>query len=346
MILAAGLVTACAGHHSVAAAPTTSTTVTTVAPTTTTRPKPPPPPPVSPLTGLLQPNTAQLPAPAVVVKIDNVDAARPQTGINQADVVYEELVEGGLTRLAAVFQSQYPTMIGPVRSGRLTDTGIADDLNHPVFAYSGTNGIFLPVLRSQPFTDVDDGNRPDLFYRSNLAVAPHNLYANVVALAGASTTHAPPQQLFQYVPAGGVFAGPGAAPIAQVGINFPDTSVGWAWNPALPAWTRTQNGSADIDRAGVQISAANVILQFVPYVTSAMATGEGGPPAPIPTGELVGSGVAWYFSNGHYVVGSWSRPALTALTAFKDASGAAVQLTPGRTWVELVPTGTVPTLVP
>ena len=109
----------------------------------------------------------------MVVKIDNVDAARPQTGVNQADVVYEELVEGGLTRLAAVFQSQYPTVVGPVRSGRLTDEGIADDLNHPVFAYSG-HQRHLPARSSasQPVTDVDDGNRPDLFWRSNLAAAP------------------------------------------------------------------------------------------------------------------------------------------------------------------------------
>jgi hypothetical protein len=343
--VAAGLVTACSGHHRVTAAPTTITTVTTVAPTTTTRPKPPPPP-VSPLTGLLQPKAAQLRATAVVVKIDNVDDARPQTGLNQADVVYEELVEGGLTRLAAVFQSQYPATVGPVRSGRLTDMAIADDLNHPVFAYSGTNGIFLPVLRSQPVTDVDGGNRPDLFWRSNLAAAPHNLYTNVVALAGASTTHAPPQALFQYVAAGRTFTGPGAVPVAQVGINFPYTRVGWVWNPGLQAWTRTQDGSADIDRAGAPINTANVILQFVPYVTSALATGEGGPPAPIPSGELVGSGVAWYFSNGHYAVGSWSRTALTALTSFKDAIGATVRLTPGRTWVELVPVGTVPAVTP
>jgi hypothetical protein len=343
--VAAGLLTACGGHHRVAAVPTTSTTVTTVAPTTTTRPEPPPPP-VAPLTGLRQPSAAQLKAPAVVVKIDNVDAARPQTAVNQADVVYEELVEGGLTRLAAVFQSQYPATVGPVRSGRLTDMGIADDLNHPVFAYSGTNAIFLPILRSQPLTDIDGGNRPDLFWRSSLAVAPHNLYASVAALAGASTTHAPPPALFHYVLAGGAFTGPGVAPAGGIGINFSATTVGWNWNPSLHAWTRTQDGSADIDGNGAQINAANVILQFVPYVTSAMATGEGGPPAPIPAGQLVGSGTAWYFSNGHYLRGAWSRTALTTATAFKDASGAPVRLTPGRTWVELVPVGTLPTVAP
>src|SRR5262249_971605 len=160
--------------------------------------------------------------------------------------------------------------------------------------------------------------------------APHNLYTSVAALAGASTTHDPPPQLFQYVSAGSAFTGPGVVPVGRIGINFPNNSVLWDWKPVYHAWLRTQDGTADVDRAGLQINAANIVVQFVPYVTSAMATGEGGPPAPIPTGELVGTGTAWYFSNGHFVRGTWARAALTTRTAFKDAKGAAVRLTPGR----------------
>src|SRR5262249_14838406 len=145
---------------------------------------------------------------------------------------------------------------GPVRSGRLTDSAIADDLNHPVFAYSGTNGVFLPILRSQPLTDVDGENRPDLFWR-NGAAAPHNLYANVASLAGASTSHTAPHPLFAYVASGTVFTGPGIVPLNRLGINFPANAVTWDWNARLRAWTRNQDGTADVDSAGVQISAAN-----------------------------------------------------------------------------------------
>jgi hypothetical protein len=281
-----------------------------------------------------------------VVKIDNVDAARPQTAVNQADVVYEELVEGGLTRLAAVFQSQYPSTVGPVRSGRLTDAAIADDLNHPVFAYSGTNNNFLPILRSQPLTDVDGSNRPDLFWRSNLAAAPDNLYASVVALAATSTTHVPPPALFEFLPAGSEVGSQGGTPVQHLSIDFGATGVGWDWNATQRAWVRTQNGTADVERSGARLSAANVIVQFVPYITSGMATGEGVPPAPIPTGQLVGHGTAWYLSGGGLVKGSWSRSSLTATTQYTAASGLPVRLTPGRTWVELVPVGTVPVLDP
>jgi hypothetical protein len=301
---------------------------------------------VAPLTGLPQPVKAQLKATAVVVKIDNVDPARPQSGLNQADVVYEELVEGGLTRLAAVFQSQYPNLVGPVRSGRLTDEGIIDNLNHPVFAYSGTNGIFLPILRSQPVTDVDDGNHPEQFVRSSLNFAPHNLYSNVISLAATSTTHAPPRPLFNFLRARTSFNGAGITPAAHVGVSFPAASVTWDWDAHARLWLRGQNGTVDRDRAGVQINAANIIFEFIPYVTSGYATGEGGPPAPIPGGILIGHDPAWFFSNGHLVKGNWARTSLTSVTSFTDSKGAPIRLVPGKTWVELVPLGTVPSVLP
>jgi hypothetical protein len=353
MLVAVGMAAAgcSSGHRALRAAPTTLTTPSTAAPastttTTTIRPRPPLPPPTSPLTGLRPTDRAQLAAPAVVVKIDNVDAALPQSGVNQADVVYEEEVEGGLSRLAAVFQSRYPAQVGPVRSGRLTDEGIADDLNHPVFAYSGTNAIFLPLLRAQPVTDVDDENQPELFYRSDLNVEPHNLYADVVSLAAASTTHAPPHPLFDFAEAGGRFNGAGAHPDVHLGLNFPAVTVTWDWNAADRIWRRGQDGRADVDRSGRRLSAVNVIVQFVPYVTSGLATGEGVPPAPIPEGLLAGRGAAWYLSDGKVVKGTWSRSSLTSLTVWKDAAGAPIRLTPGRTWVELVPVGSQLTLLP
>jgi hypothetical protein len=339
----------CGGHHKLALQkpppPTSPTSAATTSTSTTTRPKPKPKP-VLPLTGLPPTSAAQLRNPAVIVKIDNIDAARPQTGPNQADIVYEELVEGGLTRLAAVFQSAYPTVVGPVRSGRLTDIGISDDYNHPVFAYSGTNGVFLPILRSQPFTDVDGDNHPEAFYRVNFAAAPHNLYSNVVTLAGISSTHTAPLPIFLYHAAGAPLTGQGVSPARHVGINFPDAQVVWDYNAATGLWQRTQNGTPDIDASGQQMTANNLVVQFVSYVTTGMATGEGGPPAPIPEGILTGTGKAWFLSGGRIVGGTWSRPDLTTRTTFKDSAGAQIRLAPGRTWVELVSVSTVPQLLP
>lgn len=338
--VATALVAGCGGSNKKAAAPSTTAPPTTVAPTTTL------PPPVSPLTGLHQPNAAQLRAPAVVIKIDNVDQARPQTGINQADIVYEELVEGGLTRLAAVFQSDYPTVVGPVRSGRLTDEGIIDDLNHPVFVFSGTNAVFLPILEAQPVTTATGDNEGGLFYRNDSRVAPDNLYSNVVSLAKLDHPSGPPKPLFYYVPAGGSFNGYAAGPASQMSIGFPAASVNWSYDAATHDWLRDQNGTPDVDTSGVQANAANVVVLFITYITSGVATGEGVAPAPIPEGIQTGSGVAWVLSQGKIVKGTWSRPNLTTGTSLRDRGGNPMKLTPGRTWIELVPVGTTPSVSP
>jgi hypothetical protein len=285
-------------------------------------------------------------APAVVVKIDNVDVARPQQGIGQADVVYEEMVEGGLTRLAAVFQSDYPTVVGPVRSGRLTDEFLADDLNHPVFVFSGTNANFLPILESQPVTAVTESSEPALFYRAGPKVAPDNLYSNVLSLAKLSTTRTAPAPLFSYVPKGSQFGGPAGGPAASIAIQFPDASISWQYSPSAGGWVRSQNGTLDVDASGHPIVASNVVVMFISYVTSGMAVGEGVPPTPIPEGVLTGIGQAWFLSAGQIVRGTWSRPSLTAVATCMNAAGGPVRLTPGKSWIELVPVGSVPAVTP
>jgi hypothetical protein len=285
---------------------------------------------------------------AVVVKIDNIDAARPQVGVNQADVVYEEMVEGGLTRLAAVFQSNVVNRVGPVRSGRTTDIAIVDDLHHPVFAYAGTNAMFLYLIREQPILDVDPDNYPSQFARDPTRAAPHNDFVNVSSLLGL-TRHrgSPPPALWPFRPAGSPLTGKGVTPAKHITVNFPTASATWDWNAKAGAWLRGQNGSADVDSAGHQVSAANVIIQFVNYYTAGYATGEGlYRPAPIPGGQLTGTGQAWVLSGNSVVKGKWSRTSLGAVTSFVDASGAPIGLAAGRTWVELVPVGSIPVLLP
>ena len=339
LLSATALAGACSGGHKAALPPPTTTstsTTTTIAPTTTL------PPPTYPLTGLPAPNAHQAGLPAVVVKIDNVDQARPQTGIQNADVVFDAEVEGGLSRLAAVFQSNYPGQVGPVRSGRLTDEGVADDLNHPVLVFAGTNAIFLPILLSQPVTVADENNYPNLFQRVGYN-APHNLYSNVGSLAAVSSTHSGPPPLFAYLAAGHSFSG---APASAVSFSFPAASVGWNWNGATGKWDRIQDGGPDLVTGGSQISATNVVIYFVSYITSGIASGEGLPDAPIPEGIQTGTGNAWVFSHGEVVKGTWTRGSLTAVATYTDAAGKPIELAPGNTWVELAPVGTIPSITP
>jgi hypothetical protein len=319
---------------------------TTTAPTTTNTTVPAPPP-TYPLTGLPAPSVAATRHPALVVKIDNVAQALPQSGIGNADVVYEEMVESGLTRLAAVFQSQQAGPLGPVRSGRTTDIGIVDDLNRPLFAFSGANAIFLTEIRAAPIVDVDAERDPGAYYRAGPHVIPHNLYTSTAALYALDphATNAPPA-LFTYRAGGAPVTAAGAHPAATVSLTWPLASASWRWQPGPGQWARVQDGNADVDAAGHQVEAANVVVQAVTYVTDGVATGEGLPPTPIPKGVLVGTGRAWIFTGGEEVEGTWSRPASGTVTAYTDAAGHPVALAPGRTWVELIPAGEVPAVAP
>lgn len=336
----------CGSHHS--AAKPQATSPATGAPTSpaTTAPARHRGP-TAPLTGLAVSAKAAR-RPAVVVKIDNVAQALPQTGVNQADIVYEEMVEGGLTRLAAVFASQQPTKVGPVRSGRLTDEGIADDLNHPVLAYAGTNAVFQPQLADQPLSDITEDVAPNLFVRDDSRAAPHNLYVTVAGLAALDKPATAPKPLWAFRAAGSRFRGKGVTSAASISLSFPAATAEWTWDKKSEQWLRTQNGVADSDASGARISARNVVVEFVNYVTSLYVTGEGtgADGSAIPTGEQTGSGTAWFLSGGAIVKGTWSRPSLTDRTVYKDAAGHVIRLARGRTWVELPPTGTAATVTP
>ncbi len=328
------------GRKSSAPSTTAASTSTTAAATTTTTVAP-----TYPLTGMPATNAVQQASPAVVIKIDNVVQARPQTGLDYADVVYDAEVEGGLTRLAAVYQSAYPAVVGPVRSGRLTDEGVADDLNHPVLVISGANAIFLPQLQAQPVTLVTDTNHPEQFARVGNNI-PHNLFSNIAQLAALSTTHTAPNPIFTFLREGQTFTGAGVAPASAVSFGFPAASVQWTWDTAKKQWDRFQDGTPDVLTDQHQISATNVMIYFIPYITSGLATGEGVAPAPIPMGILTGTGNVWVFSGGKVVKGTWHRPNLTTPATYTDSTGQPIAITPGNTWVELAPVGTVPAITP
>lgn len=348
-VAVAALAAGCGSSHKKAAPTTTTTTTlattTTAAPATTTTIKPPP---VYPLTGLAAPSAAAAQHPALVVKIDNVVGALPQTGLGNADVVYEEMVEGGVTRLAAVFQQGGAPVLGPVRSGRTTDIAIVSDLNHPLFGFSGANPIFLAEIRAAPIVDVDaERESSTQYFRMGPHYAPHNLYTATAALYALDpgAKNAPPA-LFSFRTLGSPATGAGAQTVTHAALSFPAASVTWDWSAKGGVWLRGQNGAADVDSTGAQLAAGNVVIEQVPYTTDGYATGEGLPPAPIPKGQLVGTGTAWILTGGKMISATWSRPAISDVTTYTDSAHHPVALEPGNTWVELLPTGTTPAFTP
>ena len=280
--------------------------------------------PIAPLTGLPDPTGVTATRAALQVKIENTPEARPQSGLDVADVVYEEVVEGGITRFWAVFSSNAPETVGPIRSVRFMDPDIVS-ASGGVVAYSGGTEPNVALIRAAPVVWVDENNAGDAFFREPTRRAPHNLFGNTALLWQRGGVPVPPRPLFTYldVEDGQTFVG---EPVAQFELNFDQGyDVTYVWDPTL-GWSRIQHDEPFLTTALTQLSVPNVVVQFVEY-------GAGG------EGQLIRQGGAWIFAGGQLVRGLWSRAAPDQPTLYTDAAGAPIALPPGRTWVELFPAG-------
>lgn len=339
--------------------PKPTTTTTRAAPsTTTTKPKPVPkiaaPPTVvttrpnvpappttaaSPLTGLPM-DIKRSRRPVLVVKIDNAPMARPQSGLNQADVVFEEGVEGGITRFAALFHSDESKPVGPVRSARTTDIKVLSALRHPLFAYSGANATFQRSVHAAPLVDVGVDAHPDRYHRDSSRPSPYNLFSDTTGLFDLAPDNAvPPPALFSFRSPGAAPSGPGATAVSRARVWWQAskmTEAIWEWDATAKGWRRTQNGEVHVDAGGRQVTPANVVVQFVTYRDTGQVDSTG---TAVPEADVVGSGDAWVLTGGMLIPCRWSKASDTDITRYTDSSGAEVQLARGKTWVELVPPG-------
>lgn len=285
--------------------------------------------PVAPLTGLPNDDEALLTLPAVVVKIDNHPAARPQTGLNVADIVFEENVEM-LTRFAAIFHSQFPEVVGPIRSGRTQDIDLLGSLIRPILMWSGGNATVTRAIRESDLIDASASAaiRLDSFYRDNSRSAPHNLYASItkiLPIAG-DETKAPPAQ-FMYREEGDVIPMT-AIDSAGVNLSMDGVKLTWVWNGIAGSYTRFVDRRGEVDEKGEPLATNNVVVLFVDYKSSAADPRS-------PEAQTIGSGVAWVFTAGKLFVGTWSRDNRLEPIKILDSAGAEIKLTPGRTWVNL-----------
>ncbi|HEX4778720.1 MAG TPA: DUF3048 domain-containing protein [Acidimicrobiia bacterium] len=287
-------------------------------------------PPVAPLTGLPDPSGQAAHRAALGVKIENTPQARPQSGLDVADVVYDEVVDGGITRFLAIFQSTGTDPVGPIRSVRPIDPSLVWPVGG-IFAYSGGVASEVKAINAAPVLALDEDAAGTAMFRVSSRRSPHNLYGHPDKLWARGGKPVPPPPLFQYLPAGAVFAG---QPVASFTVDeSPDRSYDptYTWDAASRTWKRAYGSRPFTMTDGSQIAPANVVVQQTAYSPS--------PGAPGAIGQTVGQGPVWVFTDGKVAQGQWIRSSMAQPAHYVDGNGAPILLAPGRTWVELAAAG-------
>jgi hypothetical protein len=335
--------------------PTTTTTTTTL--------------PVWPLTGVPDAKASGPAHPAVVVKIDNSPDSRPQTGINEADIVYELLVEG-ITRYALVFHSNMVDPVGPVRSARSSDIDLVADLSTPLFSWSGGNAGVVGEVRNAErkgiLIDASHDAASPAYYRANDRQAPHNLYVHLPQLLElkAPANQGNPAPIFNFrkvaispstattsstttttskksssttttiAPPTTTTTLPGS-PTPGFSLDFGGVNVDYVWNPATKGWSRLQVDQTHPRAKSATLDTAGVQVSPENVIVQFIDYGQSPSDSRSPMALTVGSGKVLVFSDGRVVSGTWSRPSADKPTTYTAADGTPILLTPGRTWVAL-----------
>jgi hypothetical protein len=264
----------------------------------------------------------------LAVKIDNIVTARPQTGLQSADLVYVIPVEGGLSRFMAVYSSHIPSVIGPVRSARQSDLDILRQFGRPAFAWSGATPHLVPFVERAPLVDLY-ALKVGGYYRINSRVAPENLYADPRTLLREAPTASKARDIgfrFGPQPAGGRVT-------ASMTVRYPATSFTFRWSARARRWLVWMDGAPGEAAEGGQLGGSTVIIQYTRIATSRFEEYGGRPPYAISTG----SGTAVILRNGRAFTVRWSRPNLASGTTFTLPDGQRMLFAPGQVWIMYAP---------
>ncbi|MEL7157999.1 MAG: DUF3048 domain-containing protein [Actinomycetota bacterium] len=304
---------------------TAPTTTTTTAPTTTTTTRPQF---HDPLTGLGRAD-ASPERSALAVKIDNHPSARPQAGLSSADIVFDLRAEG-VTRFMAVFHSEVPAEVGPVRSSRTSDFDLLRGLDNPLYASSGGNAYVMGQVPSLPIFAVTNHTRRE-YYRDGSRPAPHNLFVDPETLYGVvgdrATATGAPEPWFVYRADAEEPLPVGARPVEGVRVDFTNSpTVDFAWDETAGGWLRSQDGAPHLDASGQRLAPENVVIMVTSYGVSAADPAS-------PEVRSVGTGDLIVLTDGHRIDGTWERTTAESKPLLLSSDGEPIALTPGRTWV-------------
>jgi hypothetical protein len=265
--------------------------------------------------------------PVLAVKIDNIIYARPQTGLTSADIVYVLPVEGGLSRLMAIFSSHIPPVVGPVRSARDDDLQLLRQFGRPGFAYSGAQTRLLKVVEHAHIEDLYAGLVGG-YYRDYQRTAPDNLYASTHTLLSEAKHASHAHNIgFVFAPT----APHGGRVTSRMSVSYPAASFTFTWSAAKKRWLVWMDGSRAGSTEGPQLSAATVVIQHTVVDTSGFIEDFRRPPY----ARSTGSGTAVVLRNGRAYKVHWSRPKATDGTTFTLPDGRPMPFALGPVWIVL-----------
>ena len=310
--------------------PAVSNSAPTPSPSASAEPAPPKPQfDLAPLRGTSV-AAGSLAHASIAAKIDNHPDARPQVGLERTDIVFEELVEGGMTRYIGMWHSDIPDLLGPVRSIRPMDPEIISAFEG-IIAYSGGQERFVNLMRQAPVYNAIHGqaDTASTFFRGNQARAPHNVMVKAKELLAQHTDLRAPAQQFNFASTIPLASAPmEGSPQRVVSYRFSTAMAGsWTWDAGTTRYLREQGRGPDLDTNRAQLAATNVVVLRV-----AVTNGLG-----VPKTELIGTGEAWVSTGGSTVRATWTKASATSPIRLVSEGGFTTRLAAGNTWIEMIP---------
>ena len=282
--------------------------------------------------------------PVLIVKIDDTNAARPQIGLEDADIVYIEQVEGGLTRLAAVFSSRIPQRIGPIRSARISDIDIIAQFGHIAFAYSGAQRKLLPVIGAANLQNLGaQAQSPSIYTNDSARHSPYSMVLRADLLMAKTIEKA--YVIDRAHSVGWSFSEikPQGVQISRAQVHWPAANYGVIWSAGENRWHLTHNNEANLSDTGRTLGPTTFVIQLVSITPSIYGDKFGGI---TPFSQTVGQGTGYILRDGMSVSATWSRASARDGTTWKALDGSEIAFAPGQVWVALCDTEPDFTLVP
>ena len=271
--------------------------------------------------------------PVLVVKIDDSAQAHPQIGLEDADIVYIEQVEGGLTRLAAIFSSVIPQRIGPVRSARISDIDILSQFGRVAFAYSGAQKKLLPVIASANLQDLGAQRQSPVIYTTD----PDRTQPYAMVLRADLLMQLIAEKSYQIDVAKNVGfkygeLQEGGVATIKADMHWPAATYSATWSSDESRWLLTHNSSVNVADSGIVLGPTTLVIQMVSITDSEYKDKVGGV---TPFSQTVGTDKAYVLRDGQRFVTTWNRPFADSGTTFTFEDGTVMNFDPGQIWIAL-----------